>query len=42
MDKDIYKPLKVYVFSEKGDQTPIKMDGPGDPASRTVSRLLMR
>lgn len=23
-------PLKVYAFSEQGDQTPIKMDGPGD------------
>lgn len=32
-------PLKVFVFSEQGDRTPIKMDGPGDPESRTVSRL---
>lgn len=33
-------PLKFYLFSEQGDQTPIKMDGPGDPASKTASRVL--
>ena len=33
-------PLKVYVFSEQGDQTPIKTNDPGDLASRTASRLL--
>ena len=30
-------PLKVYVFSEKKDQTPIKTSSPGDPASQNVS-----
>ena len=29
--------LKNYVFSEKGDQTPIKTNGPGDPASQRTS-----
>lgn len=32
--------FKDYVFSEKGDQTPIKRDGTGNPAPRTASRLL--
>ena len=35
-------PVKVYIFSEQGHKTPIKMDGPGDPASRTASRLLTK
>ena len=30
-------PLKVYVFSEQRDQTPIKMDGPSDTASQNAS-----
>ena len=29
--------LKVYVFSEQGDQTPIKMDDPGNPTSQSAS-----
>ena len=33
-------PLKVYVFSEQGNQTLMKMDGPNDPASTTDSRLV--
>lgn len=38
-------PLKVYMLSEKGDQTPIKMDllqnaSPQNSAFRTVSRLM--
>lgn len=27
---------KVYVFSEQGDQTPMKTEGPGDAASRNA------
>lgn len=40
MDEDVYLPLKVYVFSEQGNQTLMKMDGPSDPASTTDSRLV--
>ena len=29
-------PLKVYVFSEQGYQTPIKTNGPGDPAIQNM------
>lgn len=29
-------PLKVYVFSEQGDQTPMKTEGPGDAASQNA------
>lgn len=32
--------LKVYVFSEQRNQTPMKMNGPSDPAFKTTSRLL--
>ena len=28
--------LQAYVFSEQGDQTLIKMGGPGDPAFQSV------
>lgn len=30
-------PLKICVFSEQGDQKPVKMGGSGDPASQRAS-----
>lgn len=33
-------PLKFYILSEPGNQTPLKTDHPCDPAFRRVSRLV--
>ncbi|KAL6042639.1 hypothetical protein STEG23_029741 [Scotinomys teguina] len=34
---DMYVTIKVYEFSEQGDQTPMKMDGPDDAAFQNAS-----
>ena len=33
-------PLKVYIFSEQGDQTSMKTDDPGDPTFQIASLMV--
>lgn len=33
-------PLKFYVFSEQGNHTPMKTDGPGDPEFQKASAIV--